>query len=147
MHGSTHQSVHGLYGQNLCTKCRTVFCRQNLYESIPLVPLWNISYFDCGWFKLAKGAKPLCHDAIILGSFGHPKVISFRCNSPTGHSKIFQLWIHLPLERRGQHPAYFSFSKERENNLLQKTCKTDHGDKPKPVKRWTELSKRWSSKA
>jgi hypothetical protein len=58
------------------------------YEFIPWYLYGTISYFDSGWFKLAKGAEPLCHDAIILGSFGHPKVISFRYNSPTAHSKI-----------------------------------------------------------
>lgn len=114
MHGSTHQSVHGLYGQNLCTKCRTVFCRQNLYKSIPLVPLWNISYFDCGWFKLAKGAKPLCHDAIILGSFGHPKVISFWYNSPTGHSKISSFgFIFLWREGDSILPIFPSAKREK----------------------------------
>jgi hypothetical protein len=87
-------SAGQFFADKTCTNLVHKFVMHHVnYELHSLVHLWNISYFDCGWFKLAKGAELLCHDAIILGSFGHPKVISFRYNSPTGHSKISSFGI------------------------------------------------------
>jgi hypothetical protein len=110
-----YQVQDSFFADKTCTNLVHKFVMHHVnYESIPLVPLWNISYFDCGWFKLAKGAKPLCHDAIILGSFGHPKVISFRYNCPTGHSRISSFgFIFLWREGDSILPIFPSAKREK----------------------------------